>query len=206
VPSLFQLIPHATSAKFYDENLKPFKIDIYDVKTWKKYGWALTADTAFMDTLGKSKKAQAEKYFETVLLRAKRFHEALDAKTKIPAGVTFYAFGSDCKNTLDGAVIYFDTENGKWATLMEGDSFRKVNGEKIPVKLVRQTLFSKGDGSVTKSSLFAETVSQINGQNLFGIEPLSPMEKIVCDDHTTITSNKFLLETFSSIMALNAAK
>ena len=89
---------------------------------------------------------------------------------------------------------------------MEGGSFRKVRGEKVPEKLVRQMIFTKGDGTVTKSSLFAETISQINGQSLFGIEPLSPMEKIVCDDHTTITSNKFILETFSSILAINVAK
>jgi hypothetical protein len=206
VPSLFQLIPHGASAKFYDEELKPFKVDIYDVKTWKRYGWSLTADPAFMDTLGKSKKIQAEKYFEAVLLRAKRFHEALDVKTKIPTTLTFYAFGSDCKNTLDGAIIYFDTEKGRWNTLLESGSFRKVRGEKVSEKLVRQTIFTKGDGTVTKTSLFAETLAKINGQNLFGIDPLSPMEKIVCDDHTTITSNKFILETFSSILALNLAK
>lgn len=206
IPSLFQLLPHGLSVRFYDENLKPFKLDIYDVRTWKKYGWSLTADTAFMETLGKSKKIQTEKYFEAVLLRARLFHKALDIKTNVPLGLTFYAFGSDCKSTLDGAIIYFDTENGKWETLTQSSSYKKVRGEKVSEKLVRQTIFAKGDGTVTKRSLLAETISEINGQNLFAIEPTSPMQKIVCEDHTKIPSNKEVLESFTKIFAVNLAR
>jgi pimeloyl-ACP methyl ester carboxylesterase len=206
IPSLFQLLPHGVSARFYDEDLKPFKLDIYDVKTWKKYGWSLTSDPAFMDTLGKSKKIQAEKYFEVVLLRAKHFHQALNVKTKVPAWLTFYLIGSDCKNTLDGAIVYFDTEKGKWETLMDSSSFKKVRGEKVPEKLVRQTIFTKGDGTVTKTSLFAETIAEINGQNLFTVETPSLNQKVVCEDHTTLSGNKTILQNLAELVAVKSAK
>lgn len=206
IPALFQLLPHGTSARFFDENLKPLALDIYDVKTWGKYGWTITSDEALMKKLSKTKKVQMEKYLTAVLLRTKRFHEALDVKTKVPALLTFYSFGSDCKNTLDGAIVYFDTEKGKWKTLMRGDSFKTGEGEKISEALVKQTIFAKGDGTVSKRSLLAETINEINGQNLFNLEANSPLQTIVCEDHTKIPSNKTVQESLTLILASKPLK
>lgn len=207
LPALFELLPHGAAAKFYDENLKPFDVDIYDPKTWKRYGWSLTSDEAYMERLSKSKKAQAEKYLETVLLRAKRFHAALDVKTKVPETLNFYLFGSDCKTTLDGAIVFFDLESGSWRTLTRGEGFKNVRGEKVSDKLVKQTIYAKGDGTVPLRSLLAETISDINGQNIFAIKPYSSSPVIVCEMHSSIPNNKTLMENFTGIlMAKNGKK
>ncbi len=203
IPSLFQLIPHGISAPFYDESLKPLVLDIYDVKTWKKYGWTIASDDKFLKKQSKSKKAQIEKYLQTVLLRAKRFHAALDVTTKMPVSLTFYSFGSDCENTLSGAIIYFDSAKGKWKTLMRGDSFKNSNGEKVSEDLVKQTIYAQGDGTVTKTSLLAENISQINGQSLF---PNEGLQTIICENHTKLPINKMVQEVLTTILTANLLK
>ncbi|HRH42600.1 MAG TPA: hypothetical protein PKY82_13310 [Pyrinomonadaceae bacterium] len=200
MPALFQLLPHGEAARFYDGNLNLIDIDIYDSKNWKRYGWTLTADEEYMAKLSKAKRVQAEKYLDAVLLRAKRFHEALDVKAKVPESLSFYLFGSDCKTTLDGAVVFFDIENGGWKTLTRGEGFKNVRGEKISDKLVKQTIYAKGDGTVTLKSLLAETISEKNGQNLFAIKPYSSQQMIVCEMHSAIPGNKIIQESFSSIL------
>lgn len=201
IPALFQLLPHGKTAKFYGEDLKPLDIDIYDVKTWKKYGWTVTSDEKYMTKLSKSERSQAEKYFEVVLRRTRNFHEALDVKTVVPDSLTFYAYGSDCKSTLDGAIIYFDAEEGKWETLTQSRSFKNIRGEKITDKMIRQIIFAKGDGSVTKTSLLAENLSRLNGQNLFLIDSLVSSQKIVCENHTTMPGNKTLQDSFMTVLS-----
>src|SRR5947209_13562074 len=39
-PAIFQLLPHRSSAKFLDEDLKPLDLDLYDAAVWKRYGWS----------------------------------------------------------------------------------------------------------------------------------------------------------------------
>ena len=206
IPSLFQLLPHGKAAKFYDENLKPLDLDIYDPRNWKKYRWSVISDEIYLAKLKKAERVQAEKYLDAALLRARRFHEALDVSTIIPDSLLFYAFGSDCKNTLDGAIVYFDLDQGKWATLTEGDSFKNIRGEKVGEKLVRQTIFAKGDGSVTKTSLMAENLARVNGRNLFLSEPLEAGQRIVCEGHTAMPNNKKLQESFMEILSGSLAK
>lgn len=202
IPALFQLIPHGKSAKFYDENLKPLDLDIYDPNNWRKYGWSMTADKEYMAKLSKIKRQETEKYFETVLHRAKLFHQALDVKTNVPVSLTFYAYGSDCKSTLDGAIVYFDLETTSWTTLTRASAFKNVRGEKVSEKSVRDTIFAKGDGSVSLTSLLAENISLLNGQNLFlALDSVSPTQKIVCEGHASIPGNKKIQESFTSILS-----
>lgn len=205
-PALFQLLPHGSSARFYDENLKPLLLDIYDVKTWQKYGWAINSDAEFMKKQSKSKRVKIEQYFAVVLLRAKRFHVALNMKTNSPITLKFYLFGSDCEETLNGAIVYFDSEKGKWKTLMRDDSFKTTKGEKVSNELVKQTIFAKGDGTVSKSSWLAQNISQNSGQSVFAVEVNSPFQTIVCENHRTIASNKTVQDVLTTILNLNLLK
>ncbi len=200
-PSIFQLLPHASSARFFDEALIPLNMDIYDVNTWERYGWSVFSDKKYLTALSKSKRVLLQRYFQVVLSRAKRFHEALDVKTNLPANFTFYIYGSDCKKTLDGAIIYSDFETKAWKTLTSEDSFKTSKGEKIEEKLVSQTIFGKGDGTVSIKSLFGESSAKINGQSMFSANLLLPKQQIVCDDHTAITSNKTIQENFIEVVS-----
>jgi hypothetical protein len=201
IPSIFQLLPHGNTAHFYDENLDIMNIDIYQIDNWEKHGWSYLEDEKLTKGMSKTKRQQAEKYLEATLLRTKRFHEALDAKTKIPTSLQFYVLGSDCKNTLDAAVIYQDKEKDIWKTLTRSDSFRNIKGEKISAKNVEEKIFAIGDGTVSLRSLLAETVSQENGQSLFFVDTNFANKKIVCESHVAIPNNKTLQEEFISILS-----
>jgi pimeloyl-ACP methyl ester carboxylesterase len=196
LPALFQLLPHGKSAKFYDEDLKPMPLDIYSIETWREYGWSYLEDKKLTKKMPAAKRVQAEKYLAATLAYTKKFHEALDVKTVVPKSIEFYAFGSECKQTLGGAIIYYDKQKDVWKTLTRGDSYKTSDGEKISDKLVEEKIFEIGDGTVTKSSFLAESIAKINGQDLFGFEPLSINKKLVCEAHVTIPSNKEIQADF----------
>ena len=206
IPSIYQLLPHGESARFFDDKLNPLPIDIYDFKIWKKYGWSIVFDKEYRAKLTKPQRLRAERYLELVLLRAKRFHEALDVKTTIPLSLTFLAYGSDCKNTLDGAIIYYNTEEKTWETLMHGNSFTNGDGEKVSDRLVKEKILSKGDGTVPLTSLLAENVTLLTGQSLFLASDIFPTRTIVCEGHTSIPGNKKVQESFSEALLSGVIK
>jgi len=187
-PALFELLPHGDSLNFYDEDLQPMQVDIYDPATWKTYGWSAAFDERFRSTLSRSAQVQMDNYFTAVLSRAKKFHIALAVKSPPPPSLYFFSYGSDCKSTLDGAVIYKDG-NG-WKTLTRGDSFRNSRGEKIDDKEVKRVLYSSGDGTVTKSSLMLQSLyTAEKGGRLVG-NAAAPF--FACEDHASLLSNKII--------------
>ena len=46
-PSIFELLPHAGTVTFYDQDLKPLPVDLYDPAVWRKYGWSLASETRY---------------------------------------------------------------------------------------------------------------------------------------------------------------
>jgi pimeloyl-ACP methyl ester carboxylesterase len=203
LPSLFQLLPHGKAAKFYDEDLKPISLDIYNIETWREYGWSYLEDKKLTKKMPNAKRIQAEKYLAATLAYTKKFHEALDVKTTVPKSIEFYAFGSDCKQTLGGAIIYYDKEKDVWKTLTRSDSFKKTDGEKVSDKLVEETIFEVGDGTVTLNSFLAENINKLNGQNLFAFEPLSLNKKLVCEAHVALPNNKEVQADFMLALTSN---
>lgn len=206
IPSIYQLLPHGKSAKFYDDRLNPLSVDIYNINTWKKYGWGIISDKEYLSKQTKAERLRSEKYLELVLLRAKRFHEALDVKTIIPPSLTFLAYGSDCKNTLDGAIIYYNSTDKVWETLMQGNSFTNGNGKKVSDKLVKEKILAKGDGTVPITSLLAENVTLLTGQSLFLTNDVFSTRNIVCEGHTAIPGNKKVQESFSEVLLSSVIK
>jgi pimeloyl-ACP methyl ester carboxylesterase len=197
-PAIFQLIPHGAALRFYDEDLKPMKVDIYDPQTWKTYKWSAAYDPAYLSTLSKSNALQVDKYFLAVLGRAKKFHAALDAQNTPPATLHFFAYGSDCKMTLDGAVIYREKDSTEWKTLIRGDSFRNSKGEKVDDKKVKEIMYSPGDGAVTKRSLIAEILSLPGKITNLLPSMTSPLASpfLTCADHGSLLDNKTMQDTF----------
>jgi hypothetical protein len=172
------------------------KLDIYSLEAWREYGWSYLEDKKLTKKMPNAKRIEAEKYLAATLAYTKKFHEALDVKTTVPKSIEFFAFGSECKQTLGGAIVYYDKEKDIWKTLTRGESFKKADGEKVSDKLVVEKLFEIGDGTVTRSSFLAENLEKNNGQNIFGFEPLSFNKKLVCEAHVTIPSNKEIQADF----------
>jgi pimeloyl-ACP methyl ester carboxylesterase len=203
LPALFQLLPHGKSAKFYDEDLNPMPLDIYNINTWREYGWSYLEDKKLTKKMPNAKRIQAEKYLAATLAYTKKFHDALDVKTTVPKSIEFYAFGSDCKQTLGGAIVFYDKEKDVWKTITRGDSFKKADGEKVTDKSVEEKIYESGDGTVTLNSFLAENINKLNGQNLFGFELISLKKKLVCEPHVSIPSNKEVQAAFMLALTSN---
>ncbi len=193
-PSIFQLLPHAEALNFYDEDLQPMKIDIYDPATWKNYGWSAAFDEKFRSTMSQNSQLQMDKYFAAALGRAKKFHAALAVKTVPPPSLFFYNYGSDCKTTLDGAVVYKEKDGAKWLTLTRGESFRNSKGEKVSDKDIKKVIYTNGDGSVTKSSMMVENLYReaLKGGSMVG-NAAAPF--FACEAHASLLNNKILLDS-----------
>ena len=140
IPSIYQLLPHAASARFLDANLEPLDLDIYDPATWRRYGWAAIHDETYRerfargDSIGEAAPARnnsldnLDAYFAAVLARARRFHEALaapDMQASSPPPVAMFVFGGDCEETLAAPVIIFDKQRNNWTTLTAPREFRR---------------------------------------------------------------------------------
>jgi hypothetical protein len=153
IPSIYQLLPHEGLLRAYDEDLNKIDVDIYDVETWKKYGWLAYDSEKFIKEFSAEEQSQAGKYFQTVLRRAKLFQAALNASSNENTSVRFYNFVAECKPTIDGMVVYKDRKTGSWKTLLAAQSFKKSDGTNVSKKLVKKAVISPGDGQVSDVSL-----------------------------------------------------
>ena len=211
-PAIFQLLPHQSTAKFYDENLKPLEIDLFDPKTWKEYHWSAYTNSSFLnkfsgqpnaiDKTGKKSEfadvtlAQLDEYFVNVLKRAKSFHEALDVNTSVPASISFFAFGSDCGDTLDAAVIVKNSKTKQWQTLFSPRNFKNSEGKTFTKAAVREILYAPGDTRVTRRSLLAETILQENYRNSIFRKSLPVTATFFCELHDELPNNKIVQNNF----------
>lgn len=200
-PSVFQLMPHAGASRFLDENLKPLSVDLYDVATWKLYGWA-PADTGSQKEVGGGDAEPAsgsehsenrDEYLAAVLWRAKRFHEALDAPATSDAPVALFSFGGDCEETLDAPVILRDSKKGRWITLTTPHSFRTSDSRKVSKSEAIAAMYIPGDGRVTRRSLLAEDLqSERRAGSLFNAGLPIAYSVFGCDLHGNLQNNAIL--------------
>lgn len=171
-PAVYQLLPHDGAARFFDAALRPLRLDLYDVETWRRYGWSIACDKAYIAAARKrllkrrkGEKDEAitaqveeemertvgerERFLRLALERARSFHRALDADTRPPASLQFYLFGGDCEPTLDGAVIA--EVKGKPVTFFR---VSRALGDRKLRRRAEELMFAPGDGRVTRRSLF----------------------------------------------------
>ena len=209
-PSVFQLLPHQSTARFYDENLNPVEVELYDPETWKKYGWSAYADSAFRSKFAgqpnainaagrKSEFADVsledlEAYFANTLKRAKLFHEALDVSAEAPASIGFFAFGSDCDDTQDGAILVKSAS--AWQTMFTPKSYRTSGGRQISKEEARAKLYAPGDTRVTRRSLLAESLTEQNYRNSIFRRTLPVTSTFLCESHEQLPNSKIMQDNF----------
>ena len=201
IPSIYQLLPHAGTLKAFDENLKPLDVDVFDVKTWDEYGWSVIKDEKFDKNFTVAEQKNAKAYFQAVLNRAKRFQEALDANTNVKTSVQMYLIGADCKDTLDGFVLYRDKKD-EWKTLFKADDFTRSNGEKVTKEELKKILYSMGDGVVPKRSLLAQTLTEKRNKTILPITA----EIAVCEGHTRLVTSPDVQDKLFAFLLSEAGK
>ncbi len=190
MPAIFQLLPHQRTVRFFDEDLEPINVNIYDIKTWKKYKWAMFEKDEHLKEFSEAEAGRFEQYFSLVLLRAKKFHDALDAPSAKRLSVGMFIIGSDCKTTNDAIVLYQDPKDQKWITLTKADSFRNSKDVKITSEQIKDIMIKPGDGQVTRTSLLAGTLAENRRRsNLFDSALPLTYAMFICAEHRDITSN-----------------
>lgn len=158
IPSIYQLLPHEGTLTAYDENLKPMTLDLYDIKTWENYGWAIWQDDDFKKKLDATEQRNAKAYFQVALARAKRFQAALDANGNAKLPVSIYLMGGDCKDTENAVLLLHDTKKDRWKAQFKAEGFTRSDGTKVSPEELKGLLLAPGDGVVTQRSLKAQTI------------------------------------------------
>ena len=179
MPSTFQLLPFAGGVRFFDEDLKPLKVDIYNSATWEKYGWSMFGIKNLEKKFSENEIIRMNNHLDRSLARAKRFHLALSQGKR--SRVKLVSYVSACSETLDGYVLY--RENNKWVTLTEPKSFKKEDGERVLEFELKAAMLKRGDGRVTEESALSSIKTEDTVYS-------------VCESHDQLTSNGKLQRHF----------
>lgn len=153
MPSIYQLIPARSLKSFIDEDGNDLDIDLYDIKYWKKYGWAVYSER--ISTLIKSRlklkhkddweerlknfEETRDRFVKAALERAALFHNALSFKTEKKSPSEVVLFGGDTEWTIDKAIIKKEPGN-KWRTYFWDPR-------------LKEKILKPGDSMVTRESL-----------------------------------------------------
>ncbi len=195
IPSIFQLLPTDGTLRVFDENLRPMQMDIYDVKTWETYGWSVIDKRDFAGQFKIADRNNARSYFLSVLNRAKRFHEALNATSDARIPVSLYAVGADCKETLDGVIIY--RSGNDWKTNFTAKSFRRSDGRRVSSADLKKLLFAPGDGIVSKNSLLGDRLIKNGFRPIFS----AAADYFQCEGHNNLVANSVILNRVFNLLA-----
>ena len=195
IPSILQLLPHTGTARIYDENLKPLKLDLYNPLVWEKYGWTAYSDADFAKKFDADEQPKAKAYFRAALLRAKQFQAALDARSTVKNPVEMFYIGAECRETVDGMILRRDVKKGVWVSEFEPAAYQKANGAKVTKEETEKILLSPGDGVVPKRSLLASLLKlNINSSLILGNSPDS------CSEHNRLTGNPTVTKNILSVL------
>jgi hypothetical protein len=214
-PSIFQLLPHASRARFLDRDLRPFDVDIYDPAVWRRYGWSAANDPAFRASFergvargqeaptGHGTLADLDAYLDAVLARARGFHEALDAQGSdaTNAPVKLFAFGGDCEETLSAPVVMQDEKTGRWLTLTRPKSLKGSDGRRLKREEVVRVMYAPGDGRVTRDSLLGVGLGGAGRASALYETPLPvAYAAFACDLHSDLQNNRNLQDNALTLL------
>ena len=224
-PSAYQLLPHSEYARFYDEQLNPLTLDIYDVATWRKYGWAIPFDAEFkaaeqkefeklrkklqkkttpeaetqlgeLEATRNRELAAREPFLQAALARAVKFQRALDVVSAPPSNLRFYLFGGDCEDTLEAAIV--GKIKGQIKTLFR---VSRVLGKSDVRRRAAALMFAPGDNRVTRRSLFG---LRNNGHGLASILPHPEQATFHCEAHGDLPLNPTLQNNLLTVLMGNS--
>jgi pimeloyl-ACP methyl ester carboxylesterase len=219
-PSIYQLLPHRAQARVLDENLRPLNLDLYDAAVWRRYGWSAVNNADFRAAYARGESGgreapterntleELDAYFDAVLSRARRFHEALDAVGNADsltdelraAPVKLFAFGGDCEETLSAPVILRDEKHGRWLTLVRPRSLRTGEGRKIERGEVLRAMYEPGDGRVTRASLLGLQLAGARASVFYQTALPIVYSVFACDFHSELQNNRTLQDNALTLL------
>lgn len=166
MPAAFQLLPHRGSQELYDGALRPVPADLYEVETWRRFGWSIFDPSYRRDAAKRMQKqygpgwqarfdnslAEREAYLKVVLTRARLFAEALDRKADLGVPLKVFILAGDCERTLRSALVV--GEGGQLRTIFRPRKL-KLKATGLTLSEVEGKMFESGDGRITRRSALA---------------------------------------------------
>ena len=210
-PSIFQLLPHGAAARFFDRDLRPLDVDLYDPAVWRRFGWSAANDPEFRAAYergvvrgqeaptGHGTLADLDAYLAAVLARARGFHEALDAQST-DAPVKLFAFGGDCEETLSAPIVMQDEKTGRWLTLTRPKSLKGSDGRRFKREEVVRAMYAPGDGRVTRDSLLGVRLGAGRASALYETPLPVAYASFACDLHSDLQNNKTLQDNALTLL------
>jgi len=212
-PSVYQLLPPPTHARFIGADLSPIKIDLFDIETWRRFGWSVTFDREVRESeqrslakrqgpsegagLAERMTAERVRFLRLVLARAAAFHRALDAPGTPPDTLRWHLFGGDCEPTLEAAMIA--TVKGREQTIFRAG---QAPGGRKARERAYEAMFAPGDGRVTRRSLFhLGSESETNGQRASTSHP--PQATFNCELHGDLPLNLTMQDNLLTVLLGN---
>ncbi len=218
-PAIYQMLPQSGYAKFFDENLQPLKLDLFDLETWRKHGWSIAFEAGFKERelkrfqqirqkMMKKKDAATENklgemedqmqkmlaarepFLGLALRRAKAFHQAINTVSKMPDSLQIHLFGGDCEQTLEGAIV---TPQQTWFRIGRGLGKREFRDRADAL------IYAPGDGRVTRRSLFGLRFDETSTS---WISPLNQPERAVfqCELHGDLPLNSTMQNNLLTLL------
>lgn len=192
MPGMYQFFPNPRVTWITDTHGVPLKLDLFDVGTWRHFGWSI-----FDHNVQRKMAAQPgvwpaqdvlDRYFEKRLERAQRFAWSLSA----PAGdvelIEPLLFGSACVPTPARLVL----------EVVDRDSVARLLPEQIlhPVPGIDydKLMYEPGDGMVTKSSLLGLQELDVTTQHNEYASTEFDHPLFFCESHDVLTGNVHLLD------------
>jgi len=185
-----QLMPHPALPWLVAPNGKVITADIFDVETWREFGWSIFDPRVRERTIagkgggraGRRYLAVLESYFARHLARGRNFHQLMgqpgDGRDVLP-----FVFGGDCELTVARLVV--EEVRGRRVAHERAETLQR------PLAGVDydDLLYAPGDGVVTRSSLLGRTSEPLQ-QGAAAIGPLPLSHSVfLCEQHQFLTGN-----------------
>jgi hypothetical protein len=203
-PGTMQLMPHPRVPWLVDLSGRPVEADLYDVATWRDFGWCVFDPRIAERTrarhgggaAGARYLAVLREYFARQLQRGRRFAESLAVPGPGDVGVT--VFGADCELTLARLVL----------ESVDGMAFARERVADIvgPRRVdYESAMFEPGDTVVTRSSLLGRAPGRVTA-------PREPFESLpvththfLCERHQQLTGNPTFLDNLLHALFIDPA-
>jgi len=192
MPAMYQFFPNPRVTWITDTRGVPLKLDLFDVGTWRHFGWSVFGHNVQHKMAGQPGVWPAqdvfERYFKKRLERAQRFAWSLSA----PAGdvelIQPLLFGSDCIPTPARLVL----------EVVNGESVARLRPEQVqhPVPGIdyEKLMYGPGDGKVTKSSLLGRQEPDVTTQRNEYPDAEFDHPVFFCESHDVLTGNVHLID------------
>jgi hypothetical protein len=184
------MMPHLGIPWLIDLAGQVIAADIYDIETWREFGWSLFDDRIAERTIathgggreGRLHLALLREYMARQLLRGRRFAQSF-ATPPDPRDVRTWVLGGDCEPTLSRLVV--ESVDGRLCPR------ERVSDIAAPVAGVDYAtlMHEPGDTVVTRSSLTGRRTPDVSAPRGEGESLRVAHSVFLCERHQQLTGN-----------------